>query len=111
MGSTAAPRVAAADEAELPSPLPLFPLPLVLFPGGLLPLKVFEARYLDLMTHCLRTGQPFGVVTLNQGGETRKDGDTVLISSEGNVLTFNGRVPQTAEIAQFEAPVAKRKLH
>jgi ATP-dependent Clp protease ATP-binding subunit ClpB len=40
-----------------------------------------------------------------------KDGDSVAISSEGNVLTFNGKAPQTAEIAQFEAPVSKRKLN
>jgi ATP-dependent Clp protease ATP-binding subunit ClpB len=40
-----------------------------------------------------------------------KDGDRVVISTEGNVLTFNGKAPQTAEIAQFETPVAKRKLH
>jgi ATP-dependent Clp protease ATP-binding subunit ClpB len=40
-----------------------------------------------------------------------KDGDRVAISTEGNVLTFNGKAPQTAEIAQFEAPVPKRKLH
>jgi ATP-dependent Clp protease ATP-binding subunit ClpB len=40
-----------------------------------------------------------------------KDGDRVDISSEGNVLTFNGQAPQTAEIAQFEAPVPKRKLN
>ncbi|CCE09090.1 Chaperone [Bradyrhizobium sp. STM 3843] len=40
-----------------------------------------------------------------------KDGDKVAISSEGNVLTFNGKAPQTAEIAQFEAPVPKRKLN
>jgi ATP-dependent Clp protease ATP-binding subunit ClpB len=39
------------------------------------------------------------------------DGDRVVISSEGNVLTFNGQAPQTAEIAQFEAPVSKRKLN
>jgi len=39
------------------------------------------------------------------------DGDRVAISVEGNVLTFNGKAPQTAEIAQFEAPVPKRKLH
>jgi ATP-dependent Clp protease ATP-binding subunit ClpB len=44
-------------------------------------------------------------------GEVR-DGDRVVISTEGNVLTFNGKVPQTAEIAQFEAPpVPKRKLN
>jgi ATP-dependent Clp protease ATP-binding subunit ClpB len=39
------------------------------------------------------------------------DGDRVAISSEGNVLTFNGKAPQTAEIAQFEAPIPKRKLN
>src|SRR6202048_1828349 len=40
-----------------------------------------------------------------------KDGDRVVISAEGNVLTFNGKAPKTAEIAQFEAPVPKRKLN
>jgi ATP-dependent Clp protease ATP-binding subunit ClpB len=40
-----------------------------------------------------------------------KDGDRVAISVEGNVLTFNGKAPKTAEIAQFEAPVPKRKMH
>jgi ATP-dependent Clp protease ATP-binding subunit ClpB len=40
-----------------------------------------------------------------------KDGDRVVISTEGNVLTFNGKAPQTAEIAQFEAPIPKRKLN
>ncbi|MDR3485645.1 MAG: hypothetical protein P4M05_12140, partial [Bradyrhizobium sp.] len=39
------------------------------------------------------------------------DGDRVAISAEGNVLTFNGKAPQTAEIAQFEAPTPKRKLN
>jgi ATP-dependent Clp protease ATP-binding subunit ClpB len=38
------------------------------------------------------------------------DGDRVVISSQGNVLTFNGKAPQTAEIAQFDAPIPKRKL-
>ncbi len=39
------------------------------------------------------------------------DGDRVAISTEGNVLTFNGKAPQTAEIAQFETPIPKRKLN
>ena len=39
------------------------------------------------------------------------DGDQVAISKQGNVLTFNGKAPQTAEIAQFETPAPKRKLH
>ncbi|ODM70570.1 ATP-dependent chaperone ClpB [Bradyrhizobium elkanii] len=40
-----------------------------------------------------------------------KDGDHVVISEKGNVLTFNGQVPKTAEVVQFEAPVSKRKLN
>jgi ATP-dependent Clp protease ATP-binding subunit ClpB len=40
-----------------------------------------------------------------------RDGDHVAIFTEGNVLTFNGKAPQTAEIAQFETPAPKRKLH
>jgi ATP-dependent Clp protease ATP-binding subunit ClpB len=40
-----------------------------------------------------------------------KDGDRVAISVKGNVLTFNGQAPQTAEITPFEAPVPKRKLN
>ena len=53
---------------DLPE-LPLFPLNTVLFPGGQLSLKVFEARYLDLMGRCTRSGEPFGVVALRQGAE------------------------------------------
>ena len=55
--------------------LPLFLLQVVLFPGGLLSLKVFEARYLDLVTDCLRTGKPFGVVALQAGREVKAKGE------------------------------------
>ena len=51
--------------------LPLFPLRSVLFPDGLLELKIFEARYLDLMSRCMREQRPFGVVGLRQGGEVK----------------------------------------
>jgi Lon protease-like protein len=57
-----------------PATLPLFPLRTVLFPGGRLSLKVFEARYLDLISSCLREQRPFGVVCLLQGGEVRQPG-------------------------------------
>ncbi|WP_213773004.1 ATP-dependent chaperone ClpB [Bradyrhizobium sp. dw_78] len=40
-----------------------------------------------------------------------KDGDQVAISAKGNVLTFNGKPPHTAEIAQFDTPVSKRRLN
>ena len=55
------------------APLPLFPLQTVLFPGGLLMLKVFEARYLDLVSRCMRSGQGFGVVCLRQGREVGRN--------------------------------------
>ena len=51
----------------------LFPLKSVLFPGTLLPLKVFEARYLDLVGECLRESKPFGVVCLHSGNEVGRD--------------------------------------
>ena len=69
--------------ADLRPQLPLFPLDTVLFPGGLLPLRVFEVRYLDLISACLRSGEPFGVVALIQGGEVRRDGETVRFEPEG----------------------------
>ncbi|MBZ8139652.1 peptidase S16 [Rubrivivax gelatinosus] len=47
----------------------LFPLQAVMFPGALLGLKVFEARYLDLMARCMREATPFGVICLQQGRE------------------------------------------
>lgn len=54
--------------------LPLFPLGTVLFPGGVLPLRVFEVRYLDMVRRCLKAGAPFGVVSLTQGHEVRQAG-------------------------------------
>jgi Lon protease-like protein len=54
--------------------LPLFPLGTVLFPGGLLPLRIFEVRYLDMIRRCQKTGAPFGVVCLTQGREVRQPG-------------------------------------
>jgi Lon protease-like protein len=52
--------------------LPLFPLHTVLFPGGDLPLQIFEVRYLDLMKRCEQSGEPFGVVCLQSGHEVRR---------------------------------------
>jgi len=50
----------------------LFPLDSVLFPGGLLELRIFEPRYLDLIQRCTKSGEPFGVVALTAGGEVRQ---------------------------------------
>ena len=49
--------------------LPIFPLGTVLFPGGALPLRVFEARYLDMVRDCMQRGSPFGVCLIVKGRE------------------------------------------
>jgi Lon protease-like protein len=49
--------------------LPLFPLNTVLFPGGILPLKVFETRYIDMVRDCMKRETPFGVVLIKSGQE------------------------------------------
>ncbi|MFZ2649782.1 MAG: LON peptidase substrate-binding domain-containing protein [Burkholderiaceae bacterium] len=62
---------------------PLFPLQTVLFPGGLLNLKVFEARYLDLVATCMREQRPFAVVALRKGSEVRGGKVQVEFESTG----------------------------
>lgn len=55
--------------------LPLFPLNVAVCPGGLLPLRIFEARYLDMVTNCLRNHSSFAVVTVLPEGETDSEGN------------------------------------
>ena len=75
--------------------LPLFPLGTVLFPGGLLPLRIFEVRYLDMIRRCQKTGAPFGVVCLTQGQEVRQPG----VGQEGFAA-----VGTLATLAEVESP-------
>lgn len=49
--------------------LPLFPLNTVLFPGCMLDLQIFEARYLDMISRCMKQGSGFGVVCILEGEE------------------------------------------
>lgn len=49
--------------------IPLFPLKTVLFPGGVLPLRVFETRYVDMVRACMKHDAPFGVVAIRAGDE------------------------------------------
>lgn len=76
--------------------LPLFPLNVVLFPGGLLPLRIFEPRYLDMVTNCVKTGTAFGVVCL-----VENDGPPNV---EGK-LAFSA-VGTTARIISLDVPQA-----
>lgn len=49
--------------------LPIFPLKAVLFPGGRLPLRVFEPRYMDMVKECLKNERPFGICSITEGEE------------------------------------------
>ena len=60
---------AGADDAAALLEIPLFPLSTVLFPGGILPLRIFEQRYLDMAAVCLREARPFGVCLIASGQE------------------------------------------
>lgn len=70
--------------------LPLFPLGTVLFPAGVLPLRIFEVRYLDMISRCQRAGAPFGVVSLTQGQEVRRPGsDREAFATVGTLASIS----------------------
>jgi uncharacterized protein len=75
--------------------LPLFPLRTVLFPGGLLPLKVFEQRYIDMTKDCLKDERPFGVCLITRGEE--------VVSASNGPPEF-ARVGTLARIVDWEMP-------
>ena len=52
--------------------VPLFPLNTVLFPGGPLPLRIFETRYVDMIGKCIKNDAPFGVLLIREGGEAER---------------------------------------
>lgn len=68
--------------------LPLFPLQIVLFPGGLLSLRVFEQRYLDMVRDCARSGSGFGVVCAWPAGEENR-ASHARIGTEAMMVDFD----------------------
>jgi uncharacterized protein len=85
--------MASSDEPALPqtrTELPLFPLNTVLFPGGPLPLRIFEPRYLDLVGRCMRERSAFGVVLIVAGSETGTEATrTVEVGTTARIVDFN----------------------
>lgn len=73
--------------------LPLFPLGTVLFQGGSLPLQVFEPRYLDMISRCMREDVPFGVVLIRQGSDIWRPGlggpELFEVGTEAGIVDFN----------------------
>ena len=69
--------------------IPLFPLHTVLFPGGTLPLRIFEPRYLDMVSNCMKTNSGFGVCLIREGSEVGKAADTYETGTLSEICYFN----------------------
>jgi Lon protease-like protein len=69
--------------------LPIFPLNTVLFPGGILPLRVFEARYMDMVRDCLRDETNFGVCLVAAGREGGSRNRPELVGCEARIVDWD----------------------
>jgi len=71
-----------------PASIALFPLHIVLFPGGPLPLRIFETRYVDMVRNCMRTGSSFGVVLIRAGNEVGP-AETFDVGTSASIVDFH----------------------
>jgi len=69
--------------------IPLFPLGVVLFPDGPLPLRIFETRYVDMVRSCLRGDAPFGVVQIRTPAETGGSAQLYQQGTLARIVDFN----------------------
>ncbi len=69
--------------------LPLFPLNAVLFPGGVLPLRIFEARYMDMVRACMRDEREFGICLIRKGPEVGAGAQPESIGCRAGITDFN----------------------
>lgn len=73
-----------------PTEIPLFPLGTILFPGGPLPLRIFETRYIDLVRRCMRDGSGFGVVMILDGAEAGDGPATICdVGTYARIVDFS----------------------
>lgn len=69
--------------------IPLFPLHAVLFPGGPLPLRIFEPRYVDMVRTCMREGAPFGVILIRDGHEAGQVTSMASFGTSARIVDFS----------------------
>jgi Lon protease-like protein len=72
-----------------PTSLPVFPLGSVLFPGGLLSLRIFENRYMDMAKACLKNGSPFGVALIKSGCEVGAAAEPEKVGTLARILEWD----------------------
>jgi Lon protease-like protein len=83
-----------------PQSIPLFPLGTVLFPDGVLPLQIFEVRYLDMIGKCIANDTAFGVVTLTDGQEVRTPETLEKFVQSGTMATVQASSAPTPGLLQ-----------
>lgn len=69
--------------------IPLFPLNTVLFPEGELQLRIFEPRYLDMVSECLRNGKGFGICLIREGNEAGEPADFFLKGTYVKIIDWD----------------------
>src|SRR3954470_11255789 len=69
--------------------LPLFPLNTVLFPGGRLPLRIFEQRYMDMAKACLKDSSPFCVCLIVDGKEVGEPATPADVGTLARIATWD----------------------
>jgi Lon protease-like protein len=74
---------------QYPDTISLFPLNVVLFPKGLLELRIFEIRYLDMIKDCLKKQKEFGVVLIKAGSENTINLDLEEIGTLAKIVSFD----------------------
>ena len=87
--------------------LPLFPLSGIVMPGGRMPLRLFERRYIDMVTGCMRTDTGFGVCLIRDGREAGRPAEPYPLGTEVRIVDFDqgtdGLLHVTAEgVREFE---------
>lgn len=69
--------------------LPIFPLNTVLFPGGVLPLRIFEQRYMDMAKTCLKDGSAFGVCLIREGTEVGRPAIPEAVGCTARIIDWD----------------------
>lgn len=88
--------------------LPLFPLSTVLFPGGSLPLRIFEVRYLDMIAKVHKAGAPLGVVSLTEGREVQQPDQKEAFRDVGTLATIEHLEQPQPGLMQIRASGGQR---
>ena len=69
--------------------IPIFPLNTVLFPGGILPLRIFETRYMDMTRDCMKQGSEFGVSLIREGREVGTPAMPMIIGCTAGIIDWD----------------------